>query len=398
MGIFSIPQHRDCEMNILLVGEYYSNNLGDPLLCETVRRCIEEAFSNAVIVPFDISGRVGFDQFYRMSKRTRKQKYFSRIAHRFGHLLKKTSAVFRVYADSADRWMRVWYMITDILKQKQIDMVVFAGGEMFMDYFTGPIYVLLNSIKRIPVVFHACGVYSLSKDSCRLLRPLLKRKNVRSISLRDSYDYFCSKMGFSKKVSKTFDTALLCSRYYSQYKSPQCIGDYGVGMIDLPQYKECQITLVGQLLSSDYKWRLITNGSESDYIAAKKILLANGVEEKDISTYLYPQPHSICDFIKEITSFAHIISFRMHSQICAVSFEIPAFGLVWDKKIVELFEGLGTPECCCNPIDGIDLKNIIDELSYAQNTKQNQAINLGSNSNAMLIQEISDCIKMGHIS
>ena len=43
-------------MKILLVGEYYSENLGDPLLCQTVEKLIAREYPGAQIIPFDMTG------------------------------------------------------------------------------------------------------------------------------------------------------------------------------------------------------------------------------------------------------------------------------------------------------------------------------------------------------
>ena len=37
-------------MKILLIGEYYSENLGDPLLCQSVERILAEGYPEAEIV------------------------------------------------------------------------------------------------------------------------------------------------------------------------------------------------------------------------------------------------------------------------------------------------------------------------------------------------------------
>ena len=44
-------------MRILVIGERYSANLGDPIICETVKYQILENFPDAEIVFADISGR-----------------------------------------------------------------------------------------------------------------------------------------------------------------------------------------------------------------------------------------------------------------------------------------------------------------------------------------------------
>ena len=45
-------------MKVLLIGEVYSENLGDPLLCGTVEHLIRQRYPDAEIVNFDMSGMV----------------------------------------------------------------------------------------------------------------------------------------------------------------------------------------------------------------------------------------------------------------------------------------------------------------------------------------------------
>ena len=51
-------------MKILLVGEFYSDNLGDPLLCQTVQKLILQDYPDARIIPFDLTGRVSETEYY----------------------------------------------------------------------------------------------------------------------------------------------------------------------------------------------------------------------------------------------------------------------------------------------------------------------------------------------
>jgi len=49
-------------MKILLIGEVYSENLGDGIICETVANLIKNAYPNCEIIMGDLSGKSGYEQ------------------------------------------------------------------------------------------------------------------------------------------------------------------------------------------------------------------------------------------------------------------------------------------------------------------------------------------------
>lgn len=48
-------------MKILLIGEVYSPNLGDGVICETVAALIKQKYPNCEIVMADLSGRSEYE-------------------------------------------------------------------------------------------------------------------------------------------------------------------------------------------------------------------------------------------------------------------------------------------------------------------------------------------------
>jgi len=378
-------------MKILLVGEYYSTNLGDPLLCETVCHCIRQAFPKAEVIPFDISGKISATQYYEIPKRNFRKRMWIRIAEKHRKLLNYCSPLSRIYSQSSDRLVRVWYRIDEIISGETIDLVVFAGGELFMDYFAGPIYIVLNATRNIPVIFHACGMKAPSRDAVRLLKRVLKRDNIRSISLRDSYTQFNELFELAYKTHATYDTALLCSYFFSDKKADKQEG-IGVGIIGLDRYRAAQSRLVQKLLKSKLEWKLFTNGNTKDYETARLILSENGVDEIAFEKYLLPKPNDTDDLVRTITAFEKIVAYRMHSQICAASFGIPSFGFVWDEKVAEFYDKLGLNENYTRDFDTINLEEILCQLDSTGNEIQERAVACGEISRNSLISEIKNAL------
>ena len=119
-------------MKILLVGEYYSKNLGDPVLCGTVRRIIEQEYPDAIVVPFDMSGKMGYNSYFEPQKYNAYQKWFFRIDFRFPWLSKRID-LFQAYKKDVSRHMRVISMLDEVMDTHTFDLVLFAGGSIFMD-------------------------------------------------------------------------------------------------------------------------------------------------------------------------------------------------------------------------------------------------------------------------
>ena len=326
-------------MKILLVGEYFSENLGDPLLCRTVERLLIREFPEAEIIPFDLSGRISETEYFEPRTSPFWEWLTGWLYDRF--LYYRRFAILRAYDKDRERLQRIWYHMGQLQKQHCFDLVVFAGGSLFMDYFAGPIYLILRRLtfRRTKVIFHACGLSNLDDDAVYLLRQVLKLRNVVSVSLRDSYDRFKELFATKAKVVETYDTALNCSRLYSgatEKKLP-----LGIGLID--RCYDQQLSLVRYFLRRDIRWKAFTNGSPYDWEYAAKILTDAGISSAQLPEYLEPRPETVQQLIDTVTGFEKIIAFRMHCQIVAASFGVPSFGFAWDTKVSEFYEKLGFP-------------------------------------------------------
>lgn len=377
-------------MKVLVVGEYYSANLGDPVLCQTVRNIIQDNFPDATIVPFDMSGKISYTEHYEPIGYSVPFKVFFKLSNIFPILLNHTS-FYRAFKKDEKRYVRTMCALEEQLKKQTFDLVVFAGGSIFMDYFAGIIYYIVKrfSCTKAKIVFHACGMSDLDTDSTILLKRAFKSKNVTSISLRDSYQRFIKIFGKIANPTETFDTALMCSKYFERANCT--IADFGIGIMSAPQYRDIQKEIILYFLSSPFSWRIFVNGSESDYKTAGNILRDLGIPIEKQNIYLIERPTSSEELIHTVTSFNRIISFRMHSQIIASSFGIPCFGFVWDAKVAEFYNKLGFPN---NYSQGsFDPQKILLALEINGKALQLCAHTQGKASGASLVNTINDIIK-----
>lgn len=327
-------------MKILLVGEFYSDNLGDPLLCQTVQKLILQEYPDAKIIPFDLTGQVSKTEYYEPKLDLRMEKLTKWFYDRF--LYYRRFAILRAYNKDKIRAQRIWYRLKELRKQHRFDLVIFAGGSLFMDYFAGVINLILRqfAFSRTKILFHACGMSNLDGDAIYLLRQVLGLRNVVSISLRDSFDKFTELFPTKAKVVRTYDTALNCSRLWesSEEKKTQL----GIGLID--RCYNQQLALIRYFRSRDIHWKAFTNGSPYDWEYAARLLMDAGVPEEKIHDYLEKRPVTVQELIDTVTGFEKIIAFRMHCQIVAASYGVPSFGFAWDTKVAEFYEKLGWPQ------------------------------------------------------
>ncbi len=369
-------------MKILLAGEFYSDNLGDPLLCRTVEAILREYDPQAQIIPFDMSGKLSPTEYYEPKTNPLLDAVTKGVCDRYRYY--RRAAICRAYESDKGRHLRVWYRMGELLKRHRFDLVIFAGGSLFMDYFAGVINLMMRRLlfTRTKVIFHACGMSTLSADGEYLLGQVLGSRRIVSISLRDSYERFNRLFTVKAPVTETFDTALLSSRYYRGADRREL--PLGVGFID--RCYDTQMDLVRQLLASGLSWKGFTNGSLYDQDYARKLLLDAGIPEDDLGDYLLPRPQSPEELARIVTGFEKIIAFRMHSQILAASFGVPSFGFAWDGKVTAFYEKLGFPQGVTET--SVPLSRILDTLSQYDGGIRQRVLEQGERSRRSLIQAV----------
>lgn len=350
-------------MNVLLIGEYFSSNLGDPLLCSTVKKIIEHHFPDVQITPLDLSGHINFTDFYKVD--SLEYSFFEKLFFKLSNKLIRIfslSKLYQKYKKSETRYLQTLFHLKSLLKENNFELAIFAGGSLFMDYFIPLIFLITNILKRnnIKIIFHACGTGKMDKHDKKLLKYILNDKNVVSIAVRDSYIFINNLLKCKSKLIETYDTALNSTSFFKT-NSPKLF-DFGIGVFGDGDFYLFQKELISLFLDSTYSWKLFTNGSENDYNTAKKILSDLGIKATEHHKFLLPRPTTPEQLINDINSFNKIISFRMHSLIIACSYGIPLIGINWNKKVVEFMTKMQLSKFCYNAdkkfsITSIDFPN-----------------------------------------
>ena len=270
----------------------------------------------------------------------------------------------------------------DVYRVRFCDAVIFAGGglikfrgECFLQYISE----IINEAQEndIPVYFNSVGVegYDENDETCLALKEVINQPCVKGISVRDDTALLKSSYLTRKQsVHSVIDPAVWCRQTYPEI-IPEKSGYIGIGIarerlfcdygheeIDggfmLRFWKE----LIGMLESKGYKWKLFTNGLNSDEEFAMKVLQFTGHGEK------LPQTMNSRELVRDIASFDGVIAQRMHSNIIAYSLGIPSVGIVWNEKMRFWGERIGYKERYIMP-DELSAERVFDAFEKAMNGK-----------------------------
>lgn len=344
-------------MKILIIGELYSSNLGDGVICENVKNIVEKYYDgkNLQIYLADISCRQGFTEENKERKTKASKNYIRNILYKSEYIT---------------------YKIQEIKKKKKIkeickshyDVAIFAGGHLIMSYFTLQIYNFVKYLSKngTKIIFNACGVGEIKSPILLYkIRKTLRNERIVQITSRDNVEKLKIKyLDQSNKipVSKTYDPAIYTNETYGITKdeTSKVVGLGIMNVKDIPREKMLIFwkQIIDHLEKEGYRWQLFCNGSQADYELACKCLEMLGLP--NIKKYIADKPLTPKELVETIAKYNSIISFRLHSHIIAYSLEIPTIAIVWDEKVKFFFRDLGMEDRCFDINQ--DTVEIIDKL------------------------------------
>ncbi len=204
-------------MNILLVGERYSANLGDAVICETVSKILESHNEENHILSLDISGRTDYGAYYNVLSDfgRMKLKHYIKIPFQYADCLNIQYCIhnlsLRDLLGILAHWFS-WRIFWQITKRS----CAFCWRSNVYDHFVETTYCITKRLSKsgIRTNFYGCGSGRVSPRTEKLLKKMFAFPNVESISVRDSYNKIRKLIDESVKLSETFDAAINCSRYY----------------------------------------------------------------------------------------------------------------------------------------------------------------------------------------
>lgn len=316
--------------NILLVGEWNSNNYGDQVICFCVESMLYQYIPSLNLIRFDTTWGLGYNM--------RKKADF--LCHRiwyklFDNVEKRTKS----FQDYRTKWVR-----EDInsFKYDKVELIIFCGGQMFLDYFIYSINEIVKYAvnKNIPILWNACGGGMCSSLSLNLFKNMLRSPVPQILSVRDNLDFF--QKDLCEKSYIVPDPAI-CVPVIEDVIVKQKQNKIGLGIMNPSAFKEVVMTddelitfwasLIQYLNAQNVKWELFTNGSDEDNAFLHRLKNILNITSEHIA----PFPHSGLELINIISSYKKVISFRLHSHIISYALKIPSFGFIWDKKVYDFF-------------------------------------------------------------
>lgn len=370
---------------ILILGELFSDNLGDGIICGVSRKIFSNYYDVKVL---DLSGRMSYSDYsksqYEFSFSNEEKKYLKynlkKILYRLGY--KKNGKNLSNIVNSFKKQFDL------VVSTEHFDAIVFAGGQMFIDTFINQIEYVCEyaNTSNIKVIFNSCGVGKLLQED--KVAKILDNECVKYVSLRDGVNSI--KVTNKRHLVDTYDVAILT---FDTYKKAEIKNILGIGIMFSAKHSvKKQISFWIKLLKKIKKnmvdFKVFTNGSYLDQCFAKFVITKAGFNFEDI---LLDKPNSPEDLVSVITSFESIISMRLHSLIIAYSYDIPALAISWDDKVKEFFCKIDREDLCynlyCNKL--MDVRSVIDQSKkkYNQNLKK-EIINSVHDNLSNIIKEI----------
>lgn len=321
---------------IAFLGYHTDRNLGDPLICQTVRHIYENVLTeNAQWIELNL------------------RDCFEGLPKTLGNRLRKSLFVFCRRASHHSQWA-LWDNLRVNLASRSystllsdVDWGIVAGGGIIHfrthDSWIGVCAFIKACRKRnIPVVLNAVGVEGFDKDNhrCRLLSQALSSQNVKYISTRDDISTLQQYLTEDpqKTTEKVVDPAIFCSQLFRISKDTQS-RTIGVGLIRhnicrdyLADYDEKRLPeyyagICRGIEQMGYQWEFFTNGNAEDLDIVPAIEKLLGISVK------VRIPHSAYELVETISHYKGIVSARMHSCIVAYALDIPAVAFVWNEKL-----------------------------------------------------------------
>lgn len=345
-------------MNILLIGECYSENIGDQAVSLSTKWLIENvSIQDVEFSVLDLSGRDSFSlekKFYLKDSSflTKLRNYLSSISL-IDYLLKKNSA------------KRLDGYYKRIINQKDFDCAIFCGGQLINETFVCQMELVTSYLmkKNIPVIYSGIGIGRLNNWQIRIFNKLLNYSNVKGITCRCDVNRFNENLKLNSiTIIETYDSAILISQCANIKKRRSDV--IGLGVMKSSRFSDYTakcfwVSVVKELENRNIKWKFFYTGTIGDYELALEIIKELGLlnKKEEYINYIITTPQEL---LTELSFFDRIISFRLHSHIFAYSLGIPSVAIKWDDKVSDFFNKIKRSDCVYNL--GSETERIVDKI------------------------------------
>lgn len=355
-------------MKIILCGETYSANLGDPIIAASLREILRRVDPQLEVEFLDMSGRApGPAQRDVSAVPTRLQRWNRRLRAR-GRFWQGASNLLHWQIRGRSRLQAACAEAFSTA-----DAVVIGGGQLLMDneldfpHKVGGL-VAAAQLARLPVALHACGVGTRwSAYGHRLVAEALARPSVVSLSVRDEESLRTLRERFPHAAAAPqlcLDPALWAAEAYGLSREADA-DSVGIAVMD-PKFMRPHLRAAGRadddtwsrfwrdvvrhLLAKGRRVELLTNGAAEDEIFADRIV--RGIGEPRL--HRIPRPVRSEELVATIARQSALVCTRLHAGIIAYSLGVPTVAVRWDEKVPSFARATGREEFCFDPDGGLD--------------------------------------------
>ena len=346
-------------MNIIVIGDVSSTNLGDPILTYSTEHIIKQICQDKGID--DVKTKI-FDLADRSIKYVPTSEKMREICTDSAVTAPTKKSVTRTYRTINIRTKIKW-LIKDRKKfrnrlENHIDrnddnLFVIAGGALLSRslYYSLRIAEVIQIAEKhgYKVIFNAVGIEKCSgkSSSRKLIQSFLKKDVIIGFSTRDSKESVYSLTAKNSFFNQVPDPGIWSSEAFGVSKTES--ETVGIGTISAEAYTSvvpedkraesvnCEAlfafwkAIIDELESRDIPWKLFTNGGAKDCQMAFTFLKRNGYS---IEEHLVPPADDPRKLVEQIAQFKSVVAHRLHALIIASSLGIPVVPVVWSNKVV----------------------------------------------------------------
>lgn len=359
-------------MKVLIIGECYSNNVGDQIVASITKALIGRLYPTSFIYLLDLSGRDGVNTTHIGSAQTLSQQLRTKFL--------KYIPFFDEIRKLVGRSRRQRHY-RKVINSHKYDLAIFCGGQLINSTFTEQMRDVAKLLHHasVPTIYNSVGLGVVNEKDIKIFKKVLEYPNVKSISCRCNEIRFNKFFNFERrKVLGTFDPGICASDFYdiSRKNNTTLVG---LGVMSSSRISDDRMIafwkqVISFLDKKSIHWKMFYTGTWKDYLLAKQILTSLNIS--NVECRINEKINTPVDIINELSQFSKIIAFRLHGHIISYSLGIPTIAIRWDKKIDDFFAKIGYSDRVFQiDSDVSTIMNKLDECEYISNNIIKESIN-----------------------
>lgn len=243
---------------------------------------------------------------------------------------------------------------------QKADVVIFGGAPMF-NYLYQNFYertaVTLELAQKYqkPVLFSAIGIEGYGDDNkkCQRLKKTLNFDCVKQITTRDDFEALQKyKSNPQMKVAKVADPAVFSDKIFENDKVDRTSGEkkkIGIFVLRQNGFVDNKIDfskdeaaifwtdLGAELERRGYDYEFVTSGHFGDEAYLDYLIRKYNVNPNKC-VFNMDSPERL---VGKISSYAAVVSCRLHPSIISFALEVPSLGIVWNPKVRGFYSSIG---------------------------------------------------------